>query len=421
MKLLKLYVLLLTLVLCGSALPSLSLAQGQVVVIATIDSEITAGTVPYMERALKKAKVEGAELFFLEINTPGGLLKATESISRLLIESDIPTATFVYRDTGWALSAGAFILLSADTAISHPTAIIGAATPITGGGEDAGEKITNATTEWIASLASRNDLPEEVVRTFVSDATTISGAEAYKAGIIRMLATSTTEALEALGFTEATIIRVSPTVVDNILSFLSLPFLVPLLLSLGALGIFFMFRTGDVESVGLLGIILLFLGLWGAGAITVSTLGVLLLVCGITLVAVEVLFSPGFGFVGVAGIVALLLSMLTFANEPLYPSYFSSTLFYGVLGVWAAVGALMVWMGQLVIKSQLQPVAVGREAWYGKTITLSEPLDPSGRIVLEGDSYVARTSSGESLPEGAVVKIIAIEGNTVLVEVVQQA
>ncbi len=390
-------------------------ANSPLVVVATIEGEITAGTVQYVQRAVTEAEQVQADLFLLELDTPGGLLKATEDISRALVDTSIPTAVYIHKDTGRALSAGVYILLSADYALAQPNSIIGAATPITGGGENATEKVINASAEWLGVLASRNNRTVEEIKDFVFNATTMSAIEAREKGIIDDIATSNREAVEVLGFRDSVFSSVAPRWSDDVLSFLSLPFLVPLLLSLGGLGIFFMFRTGDIESIGILGVVFLLLGLWGTGAITISTLGLLLLVTGLGLLAIEFLFSPGFGVVGGAGVLALAISTVTFANEPLYPSYFGSQVFYSVLGVWAGLALIMVWIGRLSVQTMLQPIQVGREAWYGKTLVLETELSPTGRIKLEADSYIARSYDGSSIPAGSVVTIVKIDGNTILV------
>lgn len=400
-----------------SYIPSV-IAANPTVVVATVDDTITAGTVQYVERALNQAEETNAELFLLELDTPGGLLKATEDISRLLVETNIPTAVYVYKDAGWALSAGVYILLSADTAISQPNASIGAATPILGDGSDSDTKTINATAEWLGQLAERNDIPAEIVTPFVLEAVTMSGQVAYEAGVVSGLATSTEGAIAILGIESPEILYVELNIADRVLNFLSLPYLIPLLLSLGALGIFFMFRTGEIETVGILGVVFLLLGLWGMGSITVSTLGVLLLIVGTGLLITELVISPGFGVVGTAGVIALLISVMTFANEPLYAPYILSTMFYAVLGVFIAIGLIMVWFGQLSVRAQLLPVQVGSESWYGKKITLQSDLSPTGRITIEADSYIAKTNDDSVITAGEMVEIVKIEGNTILVALV---
>jgi membrane-bound serine protease (ClpP class) len=390
-------------------------AQKPIIVVATVENEITAGTVQYIKRTIAEAEQVGADLFVLEIDTPGGLLKATEEISRALVDTKVPTAVFVYKETGKALSAGVYILLSADTTAATPNAVIGAATPITGGGDDATEKIINASAEWLGVLASRNDRTVEEIKDFVFNATTMATNEANEKGIIDVIAISTRDMVEQLGYEDPLFTFLKPRWTDSILAFLSLPFLVPLLLSLGAVGIFFLFRTGDIESIGIIGIIFLFLGLWGAGTITISTLGLLLLITGLSLLTVEFLFSPGFGIIGGVGVIALIISTITFANEPLYPNYFNSHLFYSVLGVWAGVALIMGWLGSLSMNALKKPVQVGREVWYGKVIMLESALTPNGRIHLDGDSYLARTIDNTIIDSGKLVTIVKIEGNTILV------
>jgi membrane-bound serine protease (ClpP class) len=390
-------------------------ADNPLVVVATVENEITAGTVQYVKRTIAEAERVGADLFVLEIDTPGGLLKATEEISRALVDAQVPTAVFVHKETGKALSAGVYILLSADTAAATPHAIIGAATPITGGGDDATEKIINASAEWLGVLANRNNRTVEEIKDFVFNASTMAAGEANEKGIIDIVAISTRDMVQQLGYEEPIFSFLKPRWTDSFLGFLSLPFLVPLLLSLGAVGIFLMFRTGDIESIGIIGIVFLFLGLWGAGTITISTLGLLLLITGLSLLVVEFLFSPGFGIVGGVGALALIISTITFANEPLYPNYLNSHLFYSVLGVWAGFVLIMGWLGSLSMSALKQPIQVGREAWYGKVIVLESALTPEGRIYLEGDSYLARTVDNTIIESGTSVTIVKIEGNTILV------
>ncbi len=385
------------------------------VVIATVNGEITAGTVAYIERTLRQAVVENADYYLLQLNTPGGLLKATEDISRLLVDSPIPTIVYVYQDTGWAFSAGVFILLSADTAVMHPAAAIGAATPVLSDGSDIGAKLTNATAEWVGTLAARRDRPVELAKSLVIDAETIDGVRAAELGLIDFTATTHDELFATLGLTAVRQEMLPPSLFDRILSFISLPYVAPLLLSLGILGLVMAFRTGEIEFAGAFGAIFLLLGWWGTGAVTVSTLGVLLLVVGITLLAVEVVFEPGFGVVGIAGVVALLISLVTFASEPLFPSYFTSQLFYAAVGVWVAVGGIIVVLGRLAVAAHLQPAFVGGEALVGRQVIVTHDIAPHGRVMIDGESYVAKSVTTEPILAGQSVHITNVVGNTVIV------
>jgi membrane-bound serine protease (ClpP class) len=401
----------------GSFMPAIVSGQSDVdVVVVTIDSEITAGTLALIERAIAVAQDRNASHFIVELNTPGGLLQATERISRVMIDSSVTTVVFVHKESGWAFSAGTFILLSADVAASTPTASIGAAQPVGGGGETLDDKVVNASAAWIESLAERTDRDSTFVREFVTESRTVTGAQAHEEGLVDILANDREELLSELGLIDPVVLEVSPNIVDNILGFLSLPYLVPLLLSLGVLGIFFMFRTGEIESLGVVGVLFLLLGLWGMGAIQLSALGVILVVAGVGLLIIELTISPGFGIVGTVGAISLLFGIVTFANEPFFPSYHTQTLFYLIMGVGAGIAAIMMLLGHLSVKAMLTPVKVGREAIYGQEFDVAEALDPMGAVIVGGERYPARTLDGSSVPAGERVKVVRMEGNTILVE-----
>ncbi len=403
--------------LLGGLLPSMVSGQNAVdVVVVTIDSEITAGTLALIERAIAVAQDRNASHFIIEINTPGGLLQATERISRVMIDSSVTTVVFVHKESGWAFSAGTFILLSADISASTPTASIGAAQPVGMGGESLDDKVVNASAAWMESLAERTGRDKSYVREFVTESRTVSGAEGHEEGLIDILASNREELLSELGLEDPVVLEVLPNIVDHILGFLSLPYLVPLLLSLGVLGIFFMFRTGEIESLGIVGVLFLLLGLWGMGAIQLSALGVILVVVGVALLIVELTISPGFGIVGTVGAISLLFGIVTFANEPFFPSYHTHTLFYLIMGVGAGIAAIMMLLGHLSVRAMLTPVKVGREAIYGQEFDVTEALEPTGAIVVGGERYPARALDESTITAGERVRVVRMEGNTILVE-----
>ena len=388
------------------------------VAIIEIDDDIKAGTAQFISRSIRAAEDDGAHTLVIQLNTAGGLLGATESISRELISTDIQTVVYAYREGGWVFSAGAIIMLSADITASHPTVSIGAASPVGMDGQPAGEKITNATLSWVGRLAERTGKDPDLAERLVSENLTVSGQEAVELGLSDISAEDLDTLLVELGLEDAERLEYSPNLFDHILSFLSLPYLAPLFLGLGALGLFLLFRTGEIESVGLIGIIFLLLGLWGAGMIELSLLGVLLLLVGTMLLAAEILYAPAdFGILGVTGAAAILLSVVTFANEPFFPSYLTQSLFWIIIGSCVATAALFVIIGRLSAETLTQPAQTGPESARGKIVTLRSSCDPIGTVELDGERYNARPiTDGETLPAGTEVRIANIEGNTILVE-----
>ena len=389
------------------------------VLVIDIEGEIRAGTVQFVKRALTKAQADDFGLFLIQLNTPGGLLKATEEISRLLLDSKIRTAVFVHKSGGWAFSAGTFILLSAEIAVSHPNASIGAAQPrALGIGEAAepDEKIIKASSGWMKSLAEARGRNSEVAEKFVRENLTLSGQEAHEQNIINFTAVSLDELLSKVGFQDAVLEEVKPNFLEQILSFLSISFLIPLLLGIGSLGLFFVFRTGEVE-IGILAVIALLLGLWGMGAINLSALGTALLLFGIALIILEIFVMPGFGVFGIVGTIAFLFGILTFAQEPFLPSVFTNAAFWFVMGATLAVSVFFIVLGRLSLKTLRVKARAGPEALIGETAVVIEMLHPYGKVKINREDWVAKNISDKEVIEvGEKVWVVNIQGNTIIVK-----
>lgn len=392
------------------------------VLVIDVEGEIRAGTTQFVKRSLRKAEVGGFNLLLIRINTPGGLLKATEEISRLLLDSNVKTVVFVHKSGGWAFSAGTFILLSAEVSASHPNASIGAAQPRVLGMGDAAEpdeKIIGASSVWIKSLAEVRGHDPVVAEKFVRENLTLSGQEAYEKNVVNFIASSTDELLGKLGLENAIIEEVSPNLLERVLSFLSISYLVPLLLGIGSLGLFFVFRTGEFE-VGIFAVIALLLGLWGMGAINLSVMGSVFLILGIILILVEVFVAPGLGIFGITGTFAFLFGVLTFAEEPFLPGVLTQPTFWLAAGAALAVSVFFIILSRLLIKTLRSKAKAGSDALMGDTAVVTEKLSPYGRVEINNESWVAKEISGKGVIRvKEKVRVVKIQGNTLIVETVE--
>jgi membrane-bound serine protease (ClpP class) len=392
--------------------------QPRVMVIA-IEEEISAGTVQFVARSLEHAQERGADLLLIKINTPGGLLKATEEISRLLLDSTIPTAVFVHKNGGWAFSAGTFILLSAEIAASHPNALIGAAQPRgfgAAGVVEPDEKILEASSGWIRSLAEARGRNVVVAEKFVRENVTLTGTEAREQNVIDFTASSLEEFLDASGFANATVETVSKNFFERVLSFFATPYLVPLLLGIGTLGLFFVFRTGEIE-IGVVAAVALTLGLWGMGVINFSTLGMILLILGIVLISAEIFFAQGLGVFGIVGTIAFIFGILTFAQEPFFSNIFYHATFWVVIGIALGLCAFFILSGRLLVKSLKARAKVGSETLIGKTAITLEPLNPYGSAHVDRETWTAKNISENTvIGPDKEVEIVSVQGNVILVK-----
>ncbi len=391
------------------------------VLVVNVEEEIRAGTVQFIERTLRKAETDGFNFFIIQIDTPGGLLKATQEISRLLIESEITTVVFVHKSGGWAFSAGTFILLSAEIAVSHPNASIGAAQPRAlgfGGAAQPDEKIIKATSQWIKSIAEARNRNSEVAGKFVQENLSLSGKEALEHEVIDFTASSFDELLVQLDIYNAFVKNEKPNSLEHFLSFISLPHLVPLLLSLGALGLFFVFRTGEIE-IGAFAVIFLLLGLWGMGAITISTLGIIFLILGVSLILLEAFLSPGFGVLGIGGTMAFLFGIITFSEEPFLSNPLTQVIFWLILGAAFAVSVFFILVSKWSAKTLQMKIKTGPESLIGETAIVIKPLNPFGKIKIEREDWTAKNILDEAdIPIGKKVEIIKVQGNVVIVKLI---
>ena len=108
------------------------------------------GLAPFISRSLDEAAEAGAVAAVLDIDTPGGRVDAAQQIADALGDARIPVYAYVNRR---ALSAGALIALATDRIYMRPGSSLGAATPVTGEGEKASEKMVSAMRSEFRALA----------------------------------------------------------------------------------------------------------------------------------------------------------------------------------------------------------------------------------------------------------------------------
>ena len=78
---------------------------------------------------------EKADVFVIELDTPGGLDASMRDIIKKIIASEVPVIVYVSPSGARAASAGVFITLSAHVAAMSPGTNIGAAHPVGIGGK----------------------------------------------------------------------------------------------------------------------------------------------------------------------------------------------------------------------------------------------------------------------------------------------
>jgi membrane-bound serine protease (ClpP class) len=211
----------------------------------------------------------------------------------------------------------------------------------------------------------------------------------------------------------------------------------PLLLIIGAIGIYIEFKTPGFGLPGIIGIsafALYFLGGYVAGLSGLEW--VAFFVLGLALVALELFVFPGTIFIGLTGAVLILITIIMamvdyYPGTPALPSLPQLKLPLTNLLI-AAVGAgvLIALLSRLLPRTTLyakmvSQAASGEEsvalqaqrqaARLGQVGTTISALHPGGKVQF-GDDIVDVVTQGEMLPKGVPVRVIGFTAGDPVVE-----
>jgi membrane-bound serine protease (ClpP class) len=427
------FVLLTLALLPLSGLSSAS-AQAPLVYRVGISGIVENGLAPYVARSIHEAEEAGAAAAYLDIDTPGGRIDAAERIADALQAARIPVYAFV---NPRAYSAGALIAIASKGIYMRPGAVIGAATPVDGQGQKASEKMVSAMRAEFRALAEQGGLDPKLAEAMVDESVeipgvvkkgellTLSTSEAMRLKFAKASVASEAALLEAIGHPGARVVSTETNWAEGLVRFLTNPLVSPLLLSLGILGLVFEIKTGAFGLGGLLSLVSL--GLFFGSSLILGLAGweeVLLLGLGLIALGVEVFIIPGFGLAGIAGILAVVASMVL-AMMGGYPTSGDIAQALAVLGASLFISAAVIytWLRHLPNSGRFsglllkgagtrqegfttapsRPELVGRD---GVAIT---DLRPSGTARI-AEERVDVVTEGEYVSQGSRVQVVRSDG-----------
>ena len=388
----RLLILVAFIVLLGSSVFTCASAQQSFVYAVEVKGDINAGVADFIEKSIDQAERDNVALI-IKLDTPGGLLSATEQIVKRMQGSKVPIVVWVTPRGAWAYSAGTFILLASNIAAMDNGTVIGAAQPRP---ED--PKVTQAMAEWIEAIARDRGRPPELARSFVENNRTMDPEEALQENVIDLIASNENEILTYIGQSGAEVREIEMGWMSKFLSIISNPQIVIILFILGLFGLIAEVSTPGIGLPGVAGVICLLLAFWGMGVLEINYAGVALIGLGIVLLAYELL-TPGFGVFGIGGIAALVLGLIMVDKEP-WIEVAGAVVKGIILGVVAILGVVLV----LVRRTMKKPVVVGKEELIGKVGVVTAALAPEGLVKLRGELWTAVCKEHAKKGEEVIVK-----------------
>ena len=473
--------------------------------IVPIRGDIEPSMAAFVRRETRKALSANAACIIFEIDTFGGRVDTALQIASYIMSiRNARTVAWIQSgesSMGVSWSAGALIAFSCSEIFMAPGTSIGAAAPVTMGADGstqrADEKTVSAVRSQIAALAERNGHPIDIALAMVDfdvelweviyngeiralskselelldsqrsqperasierirvisspgKLLSLTAGEANRYGLVK-LAADQAGLLGALGV-YSRVEESNPGIADLIIAFLTAGPVQTILIILGLILLFMELNSPGFGIPGICGIFC-FLLVFGSGALLgrVDSLEIILFIAGIGLLAVEIFALPGFGVMGISGIIIIGLSLVFSMQDFVIPQFEWEwellgrnvlVVFAGLISaitgiaIIALMGPKLRMFDRIMLKTQItgtaggpdpeSPAAMAYSSGYaaedeemlaalvGKTGVTDSVLRPSGKAVFDGKVYAVE-ADGEFVDEGRGIIVTRVRGNRIIV------
>ena len=391
--------------------------------VLTVDGTIVPVISDYIDRGISQAEKNGATVCIIELDTPGGLLDSTERIVQRIMNAKVPIVVYVSPKGAWAASAGTFITLSAHIAAMTPGTTIGAAHPVSAGGEEIPEdqmkKIVEFSAKWMRTIAEERGRNMEEAELAVTQSKSFTDVDALEYNLIDLRADNLESLISQInGWTvtlasgeEVTIdttnygtTRNEMNAVEKFLQTISDPNIAYILFTLATIGLITEISNPGMVFPGVIGGVSLLLAFYSLGVLNAYWGGIALIVLAVGLFVAEY-FTPTFGLLTAGGIAALVIgSLILFSHSP--GIEVDKRLIAGVV---AGVTAFAIFVLGAIIRGQRRRKATGAEGMIGTIAIAKTPLNPTGTVLAQGELWTAASEGGRVAPGDEVI-INKVEG-----------
>ena len=396
-------------------------ASGPVYVIR-IEGAISPGTAGFLKSSLQTAVEEGAQAFLIELDTPGGLAQSMRTMVKDIMNAPIPVIVYVSPVGAQAASAGVMVTMAADVAAMAPGTNIGAAHPVSAGGQDIPdtmqEKVVNDMVAFIQSIAKERGRNTDWAKKAVERSVSITADEAVTLNVVDLVAANRAELLAKIHGREikrggltvtldtagAEVVTIEETFRDRFLRTLADPNIAYILMMLGLAGLYFELSHPGAIFPGVIGGIALILAFYSFQTLTVNYAGLMLIIMGIILLILE-MKVPSFGMLTVGGLICLTLGSIMLFKTPEQYAQLSLGVMIPVL---LTVSGFFVVVTGLVVRAQTSRDVTGTGGLVGETGPVKSWEGGRGKVYVHGELWHA--VSDDHLSPGDRIEVATVEG-----------
>jgi membrane-bound serine protease (ClpP class) len=383
----------------------------------------------YVMHGIKFANESHADAVLLELNTPGGLESSMRDIVSAILNSSSPVITYVAPSGASAASAGFFILEAGDLAVMAPGTNSGAAHPVVLGGADLGKtmetKIENDAAAYMRSIAGKRGRNSVLAEDAVRKSSSYSDKEALDGRLVDAVLSTPSDIFEkydgitikrfndtttTLHLKDAQVVPYPMPGLEQFFAWVADPNIAFILGAIGLACLYIEFTHPGLVAPGVVGAAALVLAMYAFNLLPINSMGVLLILVGIALLALEVKVTSHGVLAGV-GILALVLGALFLVNSP-WPQ--ARIRLSTALGVAVPLGVIVVVLLRFAIAAKMRKAVTGEAGMVDALGVAKTDLEPSGKVLVHGELWDARAE--QPIAKGTRVRVREVEGLTLIVE-----